>query len=664
MDLFQAKNRTRELRHQLNKANEAYYQEAAPLMSDKEYDRLLEELRRLEEKFGLQSTDSPTQRIGGSPTKEFPTVNHPLPMLSLSNTYSREELDLFDRRVFNLLGHNRYSYMAELKYDGMAIRLHYQQGKLVLGATRGDGIQGDDITANIRTIQDIPLNLTGDYPDELEVRGEAYMEMAAFAKMNKSRAVNGESVFANPRNATAGTLKLQDPGIVARRPIRMFAYDLLIDDDDRERTQKDKLDMLEQLGFKVCEYRAWCADIGEVHDIIESWSSFRKELPYETDGVVIKVNEERYREILGQTAKSPRWAIAYKFESEQAISRIQDITLQVGRLGTITPVAELEPVSLAGTTVKRATLHNEEEILRKDIRVGDQVVVEKAGEIIPQVVNVVLKEDPNRGNPFRMPKHCPSCRSALVKLPGEVAWRCTNHQCPPQVRSRLQHFASRDAMDIEGLGEALVDQLVSAGLVSAFPDLYRLAMEDLVPLERMAEKRAANLIAAIRKSKEKPFEKVLYALGIRFVGITVASDLARAFPSVETVMSASEESLCEVDAIGPRIAGSIRSFFRHPDNRKMVEELKALGLRFHAETSSAVSDRFSGKTFVLTGSLSSMKRSEAKELIEQNGGKVTGSVSKKTDFVLTGQEAGSKLEKAEKLGIQILEEADFLKMIT
>ncbi len=663
MNHAQASERVRELRTLLNKANDAYYQDASPLMSDREYDLLLEELRQLEEEHGLFSPDSPTGRIGGQPTREFPTVTHPVPMLSLSNTYSRGELDDFDRRVRNLLGHKSYSYMAELKYDGMAIRLRYEKGRLVLGATRGDGSQGDDITANIRTIQDVPLTLSGRPADLLEVRGEAYMELAAFAKMNSAREENGETVFANPRNATAGTLKLQDPSIVSRRPIRMFAYDLLLEDGDGERTQKEKLDLLEKLGFRVCEHRSLCPGIEDVHDIIEKWGRLRKNLPYETDGVVVKVNEERYRDILGQTAKAPRWAIAYKFEAERAVTRIHGITLQVGRLGTITPVAELDPVLLAGTTVKRATLHNEEEIQRKDIRVGDRIVVEKAGDIIPQVVSVVLQEDGERGGPFGMPEACPACSSKLVKLPEEVAWRCTNNQCPPQVRSRLEHFASRDAMDIDGMGEAVVDQLVTEQLVTAFPDLYRLDADDLIPLERMGEKSAANLIASIGKSREKPFEKVLYALGIRFVGITVARDLARAFPSIDALTDATEEELCAIDSIGPRIAGSVRSFLDQPDNLDMIRQLRELGLTFESELPETASDRFSGKTFVLTGTLPTLKRSEAQAHIENHGGKVTSSVSKKTDFVLAGDEAGSKLEKAKKLGLTIITENDFFEMI-
>lgn len=664
MNTSEAEKRIQSLRKQLQKANDAYYQDAAPVMSDRDYDRLLEELRRLEEDFGLFSPESPTNRVGGKPGGAFPSVIHPVPMLSLSNTYNSGELDDFDRRIKKILGHDDYSYLAELKYDGMAIRLRYEQGSLTLGATRGDGSQGDDITGNIRTISDIPLSIKGDFPDELEVRGEAYMELSAFAKLNNHRIDNGDTPFANPRNATAGTLKLQDPAIVARRPIRMFAYDLLLNDNDHRRTQTEKLEMLDNLGFRVCEHRVWCASIRDVHQVIGEWSTLRRMLPYETDGVVIKVNEEKYREVLGQTAKAPRWAIAYKFEAEQAVTRITGITLQVGRLGTITPVAELEPVLLAGTTVKRATLHNEEEIHRKDIRTGDQVTVEKAGEIIPQVVNVLLQEGRHRSEAFRMPEKCPACGSPLVKLTEEVAWRCTNNQCPPQVRSRIQHFASRDAMDIDGMGEAVVDQLVSQGLITRFPDIYRLSADDLIPLERMAEKSAKNLMDAIRKSRQKPFEKVLYALGIRFVGVTVARDLARAFRAMDNLIKASEEELFSVASIGPRIAASVRSFFSVNENLEMVRELAGFGLKFETGNGIPESDILSGKTFVLTGTLPSLKRTDAKEMIEKYGGKVTSSVSKNTDYVLAGDDAGSKLEKARKLDISIIGESQFFKMIT
>jgi len=489
MNKDEAVKRVDELRELLIKANDAYYQEAEPIMSDREYDELMDELIDLEEKFGLQTPDSPSARVGGTITKEFPTVEHPVRLMSLSNTYSREELDDFDKRVQNILGHTNYEYVAELKFDGMALRLRYENGVLAIGATRGDGRQGDDITANVKTIRDIPLKLKNDIANVVEVRGEAYMERKAFADLNKQREDQGESVFANPRNFTAGTLKMQDSGIVAKRPVRFFAYDLLIDGQNGE-TQYEKLQKLSGMGFRVCEHYKKCADINEVHDFIEEVGKIRKDLPYDTDGVVVKVNQDEYRDILGSTSKAPRWAIAYKFEAEQAETTINDITLQVGRLGTITPVAELEPVFLAGTTVKRASLHNEDEIHRKDIRVGDRVLIEKAGEIIPQVVSVVNPDRKGRSEPFEMPGVCPACHEKLVRLEDEVAWRCINPSCPPQVRIRIEHFASRDALDIEGLGSAIVDELVSNELVSNYTDLYELKAEDLTPLERMGDKSA------------------------------------------------------------------------------------------------------------------------------------------------------------------------------
>ncbi len=659
----QAESRISELREILNRANEAYYQQADPIMPDQEYDTLLRELLELEVEFDLQTPDSPSVRIGGRPTKTFPNVSHPVPMLSLSNTYSPNELNEFDQRIKKMLGHSNFDYMAELKYDGMALRLRYENGLLALGATRGDGQTGDDITPNIRTIEDIPIKLRNFDAEVIEIRGEAYMELDDFARMNQKRSEEGLSVFANPRNATAGTLKLQDPTVVASRPIRFFAYDLLYEDRDPNLTQEQKLNILEEIGLVVCEERKRCSDIKEVHELIGNWDEKRHTYPFETDGVVIKVNQEKYRSELGQTAKAPRWAIAYKFEAEQAVSTIKSITLQVGRLGTITPVAELEPVSLAGTTVKRATLHNEDEISRKDIRKGDQVLVEKAGEIIPQVVKVVDPDSQNRSAPFRMPERCPECDSELIKLPEEVAWRCANIECPPQIRSRIEHFASRDALDIDGLGEQIVDQLVSEGLISTYADLYELTVDQLIPLERMAEKSAQNLVNSIEKSKEKSFDRVLFALGIRFVGTTVARDLANAFGSVNRLINASEQELTEVDSIGPKIAKSVCLYFSDQKNLELIHRLKQYGLQFEIEQSVPDSDILRDKTIVLTGSLPSLTRKRATELIEQHGGKTTSSVSKNTDYLLAGESAGSKYQKAEKLGIEILDEERFLEML-
>lgn len=663
MNKSEAKARVQELRELLNKANQAYYQEALPFISDKEFDEKLKELQTLESEFDLHEPDSPTKRVGGEVSSNFETVQHPVPLLSLDNTYNEDELNDFDGRVKKILGHDNYDYMVELKFDGASIRLRYENRKFVLGATRGDGQQGDDITNNLKTIQDIPLELPEQAPDIVEVRGEAYMEREAFARLNERREEEGLNVFANPRNSTAGSLKMQDPKAVAQRPIRFFAFDLILENEDESLTQFKKAELLQEFGIPVSEHYRICSKIDEVHAIIQEWDDLRHKLPYETDGVVIKVNQSHYRDQLGTTSKFPRWAIAYKFEAEQATTRINDITLQVGRLGTITPVAELEAVELAGTTVKRASLHNEDEIRRKDIRIGDTVVVEKAGEIIPQVINVVNPDREDRNPPFRFPENCPACDSELIKYEDEVAWRCVNPTCPPQVRIRIEHFASRDAMDIEGLGESVVDQLVSAGLIQTYADLYELQKDQIRDLERMAEKSAQNLIDAIEKSKEQPYERVIYALGIRFVGKTVAKDLAKAFKSMEQLQSVTESDLEAVDSIGPRIAESVVSFFRNDKNRQIVDTLKSHGLQFELEEEELASNIFEGKKFVLTGSLPTLTRKEATELIEKHGGKTASSVSGNTDYVLAGESAGSKLDKANKLGVPVLDEANFREMI-
>lgn len=663
MTIQKAQDRVKELRDLLERANRAYYDEAKPFISDREFDEALKELRELEDTFGLQSDDSPTQRVGGQPTSQFPTVEHPVPLLSLDNTYNSEDLKDFDRRVRDRIGDESFTYAVELKFDGAAVRMRYEDRELKLGATRGDGERGDDITQNIRTIDDVPLELNSYAPSVLEVRGEVYMEKEAFVRLNEYREENGLQPFANPRNSTAGSLKMQDPREVARRPIRMFIFDLILENEDIERTQASKMSLLRDLNFPVCEHFEICHTIDEVLDIISKWDNLRHELPYATDGVVIKVNEEKFRERLGNTSKAPRWAISYKFEADQATTLLNSITLQVGRLGSITPVAELRPVELAGTTVKRASLHNEDEILRKDIRPGDTVVVEKAGEIIPQVISVVNPERENRPEPFKMPDNCPACNEPLVKFEGEVKWRCVNQECPPQVRERIIHFASRDAMDIEGLGEAVVDQLVEADLISSYADLYYLTPDDLMPLERMAEKSAQNLLNAIESSKNQPFHRVLYAIGIRFVGKTVAKDLANAFHSLDDLMRASNEELEQVDAIGPKIAESVTSFFSIPKNLEIVQSLKKAGLRFESEEDRQASAALENKIFVLTGSLPSLTRKEATELIELHGGKTTSSVSSNTDYLLAGESAGSKLNKANKLGISVIDESSFNEMI-
>jgi DNA ligase (NAD+) len=663
MNKQQAKGRVGELRDLIVRANRAYYDEAKPFISDREFDEALRELRELEVHFGLETSDSPTRRVGGSPTDHFPTVEHPVPLLSLDNTYNPDDLKDFDRRVRDRLKDNAFTYAVELKFDGASIRLRYENRKFVLGATRGDGERGDDITPNLKTIADIPLRLPEKAPDILEVRGEAYMEKEAFVRLNNFREESGLPPFANPRNSTAGSLKMQDPREVARRPIRMFAFDLILDSHDEERTQASKMELLKEYGLPVCEHFEVCDSIEKAMNFINKWDDLRHKLPYEIDGIVIKVNEEKYRDQLGTTSKSPRWAISYKYAADQAPTEIEAITLQVGRLGSITPVAELKPVQLAGTTVKRASLHNEDEIHRKDIRPGDTVVVEKAGEIIPQVISVVNPERENRPKPFKMPEHCPACGEKLVKPEGEVKWRCQNQSCPPQVRERIIHFASRDAMDIEGLGEAVVNQLVDAGLIANYADLYQLTPGDLIPLERMAEKSAQNLIDAIRSSREQPFHRVLFALGIPFVGKTVAKDLANNFKSLDKLIGADMDTLMSIDSIGPKIAESALSFLSTPKNIEIIEALKEAGLKFEDGQEEQQSNKLDGKTFVLTGSLPTLTRKEATEWIENLGGKVTSAVSSKTDYLLTGESPGSKLDKAKKQDVPIIDENEFRQLV-
>lgn len=658
-----AEKRVEELRELIERANKAYYNDAQPFISDKEFDEALAELEQLEQEFSLQSEDSPTKRVGGKPSSDFPNVVHPESLLSLDNTYNADELRDFDRRVKDRLGHEEFTYIAELKFDGASIRLRYENGNLVLAATRGDGETGDDITKNVKTIRNVPLAIQNSPYPVLEIRGEAYMEKEAFVRLNQNREEQGLQPFANPRNSTAGSLKMQDPREVARRPIKLFVFDLLLDNDNQTFTQNEKMKLLDQMGFPVCEHFEICNKIDDVLNFIERWDKERHKLPYETDGVVIKVNEERYREELGSTSKAPRWAIAYKFEAEQATTILESITLQVGRLGKITPVAELKPVQLAGTTVKRASLHNEDEILRKDIRPGDTVVIEKAGEIIPQVISVVNPERENRANPFAMPKTCPACGENLVKLDDEVAWRCVNPECPPQVKERITHFASRDAMDIDGLGEAVVAQLIEEGLISTYSDLYELKEENLLPLERMAEKSAENLIHAINESKKQPLERVIYALGIRFVGKTVAKDLAGNLKTMDAIRNADIETMTQIDAIGPKIAESVHAFFENEKNSTLIDRLRDYGLNFESSTPDEASSKLADKKFVLTGSLPTLTRKEATEIIEKHGGTVTSSVSKNTDYLLAGESPGSKYDKAEKLGIPIINESDLFKIV-
>ncbi|MBL7074675.1 NAD-dependent DNA ligase LigA [candidate division KSB1 bacterium] len=655
------------LRDEIRKHDFQYYVLNEPLISDYEYDRRYRQLADLESRYPqLVTPDSPTQRVGGEPTKEFPTVTHSSPMLSLSNTYSEGEMREFNRRVRTILGEDPYEYVCELKLDGVAVNLKYEGGLFVQGATRGDGVMGDDITPNLKTIRSIPLRL---FTEEtallnIEARGEVFMNKLDFEALNAEQKKRGEKLFANPRNATAGTLKQQDPRVVASRPLRIYLYYLSYSSEE-EQFHYDDLKTLGKLGLPVNQNFRLCGNIDEVIEFCREWEPRRDDLPYEIDGVVVKINSIPQHQVLGSTAKSPRWAMAYKFKAREAETILKGISLQVGRTGAVTPVAELEPVRLAGSTIHRATLHNEEEIARKDFRVGDTVVLKKGGDVIPKVSEVVLKKRLPGTVPFQMPKTCPVCGGPLIKPEGEIISRCENLSCPAQVQRRIEHFASRGAMDIEGLGTAIVEQLIENNLIRDFSDPYFLEADDLIPLERMAEKSADNLIRAIEKSKERPFEKVLFALGIRFVGATVARVIARHFGSMDRLKSATCEELEAVYEIGPRIARSVVEFFQNEVNLKVIERLAKAGVRMAAEDEEIPAPKgiFAGKTFVLTGRLAGFTREEASEIIHNEGGQVISSVSKKTDFVLAGEEPGSKYKKAKKLGVKIIDEEEFENLI-
>ncbi len=662
--------RIEELRELIHEHDYRYYVLNEPTISDREYDLLMQELIELENKYPFLITpDSPTQRVGGEPTKEFPVVIHEVPMLSLSNTYSIQDLYDFHRRVKEGLPEGeKIEYVTELKIDGVAVSLKYRNGLFIQGVTRGDGTRGDDITNNLRTIRSLPLRLNfrevkrKDF-ENIEVRGEVYMNRDDFEELNKEREKLGEKLFANPRNATAGTLKLQDPKQVAERPLNLYCYYLRSNTKELD-NQYENLKILKSLGFKVNPNYRLCSTIEEVIEFCKEWEEKRETLPYEIDGVVIKVNSIRQQEILGNIAKSPRWATAFKFEAKKAKTKLKAITLQVGRLGTITPVAELEPVFLAGTTVSRATLHNFEEIQRKDIRVGDTVIIEKGGDIIPKVVEVVLDERSPKSQPFEIPEKCPVCGTKLINPPGEVAYYCPNYDCPDQIKQRLVHFASRGAMDIEGLGEAVVDKFVDLGFLYSPADIYKLKnhREKLIQLEGFGEKSIDNLLKAIEKSKSQPFERVLFAIGIKHVGASVAKVLASHFHSIDELMKATPEQLQKIPEIGETISQSIVEFFNDERNLKLIDELKSYGLKFESEKKK-IGGKLSGKTFVITGTLNSMTRNEAKELIEKLGGKTSDNVSSKTSYVVVGQDPGSKYDKAKKLKIPILTEEEFLNLI-
>ncbi len=661
----QIARRAAALRKELQEHDHRYYVLAEPVITDEQYDVLMRELMDLEAQYpDLRTADSPTQRVGGEPTKEFAQVRHSPPMLSLANSYSEEEIRDFDRRVRDLLGEEQPAYVAELKFDGVAIALKYHRGVFVQGATRGDGLQGDDITNNLKTVRSLPLRLRTQDPAlmTIEVRGEVFMHRKDFDAMNEQRARAGEKTFINPRNATAGTLKMQDPGIVAQRPLKMYAY-YLYAGDGGGKSHFQNLQSLKAIGLPVNEHARRCKTIDEVVRFWQQWEQQRDSLPYDIDGVVVKVDSLQQQEKLGTIAKSPRWAIAFKFASRKAETVLKGILLQVGRVGTVTPVAELEPVFVGGTTVSRATLHNIDYIHELDLRIGDTVVVEKGGDVIPKVSGAVLAKRPPRTAQYEMPDTCPVCGSRIYRPEDEANYFCENSDCPAQRKGRIEHFARRGAMDIEGLGEAAVDQLVQLKLVSNVADLYDLRKHrrKLVELERWGEKSTQNLLEGIQASKQQPFHRVLFALGIRHVGAGVAQLLAERFGSMDALRKATEEELQSASGIGPTIAESIAHFFAEKHNREIVRRLGAAGVSM--KTRPAEGGNLAGKTFVLTGTLPGYSREEAKQLIEKQGGRVASSVSKGVDYVLVGDEPGSKLAKAKSLGIPLISEKEFSSML-
>ncbi|MCM3706194.1 MULTISPECIES: NAD-dependent DNA ligase LigA [Cytobacillus] len=659
MDLQLAEKKVKDLHNLLNQYNYEYYVLDQPSVPDAEYDRLMRELIELEEQFPeLKTEDSPTQRVGGEILDMFEKVEHQSQMLSLGNAFNEQDLRDFDRRVRQGAGEN-VSYVCELKIDGLAVSLRYEDGLFILGATRGDGSIGENITANLKTIRSIPLRLKENVT--MEVRGEAFMPRRSFEKLNKAKEENGEEPFANPRNAAAGSLRQLDPRLAAKRNLDIYVYGIANVGDTGVVSHSEGLDYLDSLGFKTNKERKRCESIEEVIEYVQGWTDKRPNLSYDIDGIVIKVDSLEEQEQLGATAKSPRWAIAYKFPAEEVVTTLRDIELSVGRTGVVTPTALLEPVRVAGTTVQRASLHNEDLIREKDIKIGDQVVVKKAGDIIPEVVNVLADRRTGEEQDFNMPTHCPECESELVRIDGEVALRCINPKCPAQIREGLIHFVSRNAMNIDGLGEKVISQLFAENLIKDVADIYKLTFEQLIQLERMGEKSVINLLQAIQNSKGNSLEKLLFGLGIRHVGAKAAKTLAQEFSHMEALEKASRDDLTAINEIGEKMADSIVSFFEQEEAHELISELKAAGVNMAYNGPKPVSAEssdsfFAGKTVVLTGKLEIMSRNEAKDKIEAIGGKVSGSVSKKTDVVIAGEDAGSKLAKAQELGVEVWNE--------
>jgi DNA ligase (NAD+) len=657
------------LRQEIARHNRLYYVDAQPEISDFEFDKLLEELIALEQKHPeLFDANSPSQRVGGQVTKEFPTVTHRYPMMSLSNTYSRQEIEDFIKRIKKEI-EEPLQFVCELKYDGVAIGITYKNGELYQAVTRGDGTQGDDITTNVRTINSIPLKLQGQYPADFDIRGEIFMTLDGFKKLNDGRVEAGYEPFANPRNSTAGTLKMQDSSIVAGRPLDSFLY-FVIAPQAGYAGHFESLEAAGSWGFKVPRAKdrfiARASDMEEIQQFIDYWEERREHLPFEIDGVVIKVNNYRQQEQLGATAKSPRWAIAYKYKAEQARTLLESVTYQVGRTGAITPVANLRPVLLAGTTVKRASLHNADQIAKLDLHLGDEVYVEKGGEIIPKIVGVNIANRPAGAEPVGFIGKCPECGTELQRKEGEAQHFCPNELgCPPQIKGRIEHFISRKAMNIDGLGAETIDLFFEKGLIVNYADLYDLQAEQILALERFKEKSTENIMNGLEASKQIPFPRVLYALGIRYVGETVAKKLARHYKSIDALARATMEELVEVEEIGQRIAQSVVEFFSREDNRALVSRLQQAGLQFAMEEKESAGNQLEGLKVVVSGVFSNYSRSELKELIEAHGGTNVSSVSAKTDFILAGEGMGpSKLAKAEKLGVRIVHEDEFSQMIS
>ncbi|NHM33543.1 NAD-dependent DNA ligase LigA [Neobacillus terrae] len=664
MDFKTAEAKINDLRNLLNQYGYEYYVLDQPSVPDAEYDRLIRELIELEEQFPeLQSSDSPTQRVGAAVLEMFEKVEHRTPMLSLGNAFNDQDLRDFDRRIRQVVGDD-FSYVAELKIDGLAVSLKYENGAFIQGATRGDGTIGEDITSNLRTINSIPLRLKENVT--LEVRGEAYMPKRSFEALNKGREERGEELFANPRNAAAGSLRQLDPKIAASRKLDVFLYGIGDIGTTGIRSHSEGLDYLDKIGLKTNKERKKCANIDEVIEYINGWVEERPNLAYDIDGIVVKVDSYEQQEQLGTTAKSPRWAIAFKFPAEEVVTKLLNIELSVGRTGVVTPTAILEPVRVAGTTVQRASLHNEDLIREKDIKIGDKVVVKKAGDIIPEVVNVLAEQRTGDETEFLMPTHCPECSSELVRLEGEVALRCINPKCPAQIREGLIHFVSRNAMNIDGLGEKVISQLFAEKLIEDVADIYKLTREQLLALERMGEKSVTNLLEAIEASKGNSLERLLFGLGIRLVGSKAAKTLAQEFSSMDRLAEVSKEELTAINEIGDKMADSIVTFFEQEEVKELLNELKEAGLNMEYLGAKPVSAEesdsfFAGKTIVLTGKLEVLTRNEAKEKIEALGGNISGSVSKKTDLLIAGEDAGSKLSKAQELGIETWNEERLLE---